>query len=586
MKPSTSPSIPNQLQDGLNRLVQSIYPQHDCYAITARILETYWPDETMPVELGRTPETCLWDESDAYVITYGNSILDGTFKPLDLLYSFLHEHLKGVISGVHILPYFPFTSDDGFAVVDFREVNSGLGAWEDIGRIADDFRLMSDLVINHCSSQSFYFNKFLQGHEPYNKFFFEAGSEEDVSMVVRPRAHPLLRKVDTSSGEKHVWCTFSHDQIDFDFSNPEVLIEFLSVLRFHIDRGVRTIRLDAVAFLWKELGTSCIHLRQTHEIIRLLRLLADFSEEEVILITETNVPNAENLSYFGNQNEAHAVYNFSLPPLLLHALFNGTSEHLNAWAQTMPQAQPGCFYFNFTASHDGIGLRPAEGLLAEEEIQGMIDTVKDHGGLVSMRESAGGEQRPYEMNITLFDALKGTNEGLDNWQVERFLCSQILAMGLEGIPAFYIHSLLATPNDHAGVERTNHNRTINRHRWNLVELLENLKADGSPQKRVFDALKWIIKLRTQQKAFHPNGGQSILQLGHAFFGFKRGSIDQAQTIYAVHNMTSENKEFPVIDLDMAEEEAWHDLLSGEQIQPGSEALTFSPYQCRWITNQR
>nr|WP_272213593.1 alpha-amylase family glycosyl hydrolase [Marinicella sp. W31]MDC2879555.1 alpha-amylase family glycosyl hydrolase [Marinicella sp. W31] len=358
----------------------------------------------------------MWSADNTYVITYGNSIIDGEHKPLSLLQDFVNENLKGVIKGVHILPYFPYTSDDGFAITDYRAVDSGLGGWEDIERISREFRLMSDLVLNHCSSQSSWFNEFRMGHEPYKDFFFTASPEDDLSSVVRPRAHPLLRKVETAEGEQHVWCTFSHDQVDFDFSNPEVLLEFLRIMRFHINSGVRTIRLDACAFIWKEIGTSCIHLPQTHEIIRLMRLLADYSEESIVLITETNVPNIENLSYFGNRNEAHMIYNFSLPPLIVHALLTGTSQFLNAWQMAMPPAQMGCAYFNFTASHDGIGLRPAESLLSDEAIMQMVETVKGFGGRISMRQLSDGSMRPYEMNVALFDALKGTVNGEDETQ--------------------------------------------------------------------------------------------------------------------------------------------------------------------------
>lgn len=574
-----------RLRESIAVLMGSVYPDQDCDQLVEDVLSAFWPGSERPRRRGRAPRNTIWNEKDSYVITYGNTFSDGVHKPLDLLKHFLETNLKGRINGVHILPYFPFTSDDGFAITDYRLVNSALGTWEDIGRIADGFRLMSDLVINHCSSQSMMFNAYLQGHQPYNRFFFEASPDDDLSMVVRPRAHPLLRKVETAFGTRHVWCTFSHDQVDFDFRNPEVLFEFLRILRFHIDRGVRTLRLDAIAFLWKEAGTSSIHLRETHAIVRLLRLLADYNEHPLILITETNVPNFENLSYFGNRNEAHVVYNFSLPPLLLHALLNGTSRHLNEWQMSMPPAQLGCTYFNFTASHDGIGMRPAEGLLSVDDIGLMIRTVEAFGGLVSLREGNDGRKHPYEINVALFDALKGTVNGPDHLNVERFLCSQIIAMGLAGIPAFYIHSLLATQNDLNGVEKLGHNRAINRHVWNYNDILALLEDGETHHAKVFAAMMALIEKRIDQPAFHPNAAQFTLQLGEALFGFWRQSMDRTQSIFALHNLTDQPVSIPTLSLNLNDGENWYDLLSDDHNIECGDSVDFGPYQCRWITNR-
>ena len=575
--------ISRRLRESIRLHLESIYPEKDSRALTRQVLEAYWGDGVVPRKRGRVAGNNMWSADNAYVITYGNSIIDGEHKPLSLLQDFLTENLKGVIKGVHILPYFPYTSDDGFAITDYRAVDSGLGGWEDIERIGREFRLMSDLVLNHCSSQSNWFNEFRMGHEPYRDFFFTASPEDDLSSVVRPRAHPLLRKVETADGEKHVWCTFSHDQVDFDFSNPEVLLEFLRIMRFHINRGVRTIRLDACAFIWKEVGTSCIHLPQTHEIIRLMRVLADYSEESIVLITETNVPNVENLSYFGNRNEAHMIYNFSLPPLIVHALMTGTSQFLNAWQMAMPPAQMGCAYFNFTASHDGIGLRPAESLLSDEAIGEMVETVKSFGGRVSMRQLSDGSMRPYEMNVSLFDALKGTVKGEDEHNIARFLCSQTIAMALEGIPAFYIHSLLSTSNDYEGVEKSGHNRAINRHRWNYDALQEALADETTQHAKVFNAMRELIGIRTRQPAFHPNATQFTLHLGEKLFGFWRQSVDRTQSIFAINNVTDETLEIPAMALNLIGGERWIDLISGETVDEAR--IGFAPYQCRWITNR-
>ncbi|ALG91022.1 MAG: alpha-amylase [Confluentimicrobium sp.] len=578
---NTPPTLSVKLAD----LISRIYPDLNQDILTTQVIDAFWPEGSSRRKRSRMPGNRLWSSGDAMVITYGNSLIDGVHKPLDLLNDFLNRYLKGSVNSVHILPFFPFTSDDGFAVTDYRTVNSHLGDWADIRRISDEFTLMSDLVLNHVSSQGTWFNEYRQGHEPFDKFFFEATPEDDLSSVVRPRTSPLLREVETASGTRHVWCTFSHDQVDVDFRNPEVLLEFLRIMRLHIDHGVRIIRLDAVAFIWKEIGTPCIHLPQTHAIVQLMRILCDFAVEPLILLTETNVPNVENLSYFGNRNEAHAVYNFSLPPLLLHALLSGTAEHLKRWQVSMPPAQLGCAYLNFTASHDGIGMRPAEGILDTEQTLKVIDTVKRFGGKVSMRALAGGGESPYELNITFFDAMKGTFEGEDEWQVDRFLCSQTIAMALEGIPAFYIHSLLATPNDYEGVAKTGINRAINRHRWDYPTLRAQLDDPDSLHAQVLSGMRQRIQVRCRQPAFHPNATQFTLHLDERIFGIWRQSLNRDQSIFALHNVSKDELTVPPLSINLIGGEQWVDLLSGERISAAGPDILMRPYQCRWITNR-
>jgi sucrose phosphorylase len=373
--------------------------------------------------------------------------------------------------------------------------------------------------------------------------------------------------------------------VDVDFRNPEVLLEFLRIMRMHIDNGVRILRLDAVAYIWKEIGTSCIHLPETHAIVRLMRLLLDFDVDPVVLLTETNVPNTENLSYFGNRNEAHTVYNFTLPPLILHALLSGQSKHLNQWQMAMPPAQMGCAYLNFSASHDGIGVRGAEGLLSDDEINDVIGTVKSFGGLVSMRAMPDGGEKPYEINVTFYDALKGTLKGEDDLQFERFMCSQSIVMALEGIPAFYVHSLIATNNDHEGVEKKGMKRAINRKAWDYTELRELLDDPSSTNAKVLAELKRRINIRRKQPAFHPNATQFTMQLGDSVFAFWRQSYDRSQSIFAIHNVSDETLSIPAVSINMIGGHDWIDLLSGENISEGSGEITFAPYQCRWITNQ-
>jgi len=537
-------------------------------------------DQTPP-----PPHRNLWDETDVAVITYGDSLLDEDEVPLKTLHRFLTQQLGKLVSWVHILPFHPWTSDDGFAVLDYSSVNEALGAWSDITQLGIDYRLMADLVLNHCSSRSAWFENFRQGEEPGSDYFFTPDETFDTRKVVRPRTSPLLNTVTTALGDRAVWCTFGPDQVDFNFTNPAVVVEFVSIIRALLDAGVRVFRLDAVAFLWKESGTTCMNLPQTHELIRLFRVIIECAQADAIVITETNVPNRENLSYFGNANEAHGIYNFSLPPLLVHALVTGNSRYLSAWMKSMPPAQDGTVYFNFIASHDGIGLRPVEGLLEQEEVDQLLATMEQFGGRISWRETAESAAKPYEINIALRDALQGTIEGKDQWGLERFLCAHAIMLGLEGVPAFYLHSLLGTHNDLQRLAHTSQNRSINRHQWELVQLSAALDDTTSDHHVVFNSLKRLIFLRKEQLAFHPNATQLTLHLGDHLLGFWRQSLDRRQSLFCIHNVSASDQTLPLSQLNLVVNCNWREIISGEPVEVELAEWTLAPYQSLWITNR-
>jgi sucrose phosphorylase len=290
------------------------------------------------------------------------------------------------------------------------------------------------------------------------------------------------------------------------------------------------------------------------------------------------VPDRENLSYFGeNNDEAHMIYQFPLPPLLLHALHSGSSRHLTGWAQSIPEPGSEATYFNFTASHDGIGLRPAEGLIPKQEVSNMVDRMQDFGGHVSTRTNPDGSESPYEINITWFDALKGTHEGPDNLQTERFLCSQTIMMSLRGIPGFYIHSLFATENDREGVERTGKYRSINRKTRDLQELTDRLNDDGHPAHQIFQELKRLMAIRTDQPAFHPDSIQEIIDMGAPFFAIKR-THESGEQLWSVSNITPRRQQVDLKGLNTPSE--LHDLISGNNLQAGT--TTLDPYQTLWL----
>jgi sucrose phosphorylase len=501
---------------------------------------------------------------------------------LATLKEFADKRLTKAFSAVHLLPFYPWSSDDGFSVIDYRKVNPDSGEWRDVERLGENFDLMFDLVLNHCSRQSSWFRDFVAGVEPARKFFITESPKTDLSQVVRPRTSPLLTKTTTREGTAHVWTTFSADQVDLNWQNPDVLFEFLDILFYYIAKGAKIIRLDAVAFLWKEIGTSCIHLPETHEMVKLLRDVVEFVAPEVILITETNVPQPENLSYFGEGDEAHMVYNFSLPPLLLHAILTGDASHLTKWAMELPEPPEGTTYFNFTASHDGIGVRPITGLLPEGTLEYVEAEVKKRGGLVSYRSQSDGSQTPYELNITYLDACRDLER--PEHDTARFLLSQTLAMSLRGLPALYIHSLLGTPNYHEGVKESQHNRTINRRKWQIGELQPRLDDSEGEQGQIFKTLVTRLNRRSKHPAFHPDGSMEVFDVGSALFVVLRRAPDGSETILCLYNFTGKAQLYQRRQLpaELSETSQFQDIIGGRGVKVPEKGVELSPYQCLWL----
>ncbi len=579
---TTSDDLERFKEQAAERLSR-IYPSGQVKTVLDQLLSElqvfFAPDEGVPA--GR-----LWNEQDVILISYGDSICADQQLPLQSLCSFLEQHLTGLISIVHLLPFFPFSSDDGFAVIDYLQVNPELGDWSQVTELNRNFDLMVDLVINHVSSQHRWFQQFLRAEEPGHNYFVSPPEAADLSHVVRPRQSPLLTEVETDAGPAKVWTTFSADQVDVDFSNPDVLLEYVRILLFYLRQGARFVRLDAVAFLWKEWGTGCLNLPQTHEIVKLLRDLLGTVAPKTVLLTETNLPHHQNLSYFGDSDEAHMIYQFSLAPLLLHGLYRGTSQYLCEWARTRCSTPPGCTFLNFTASHDGVGMRPLEGLLPQGEIDLLLKGMEKFGGMVSYKANEDGSKSPYEINVGYFDALKGTWLGDDCWQLARFLLAQTLMIGLRGIPALYIHSLLATPNYHEGVEQTGRARSINRRRWQREELDELLADVQSDQALVFGELRRRIKIRREQPAFHPDARQEVLHLGEHLFGFWRVSLDGEQRLFAVHNLTDQERSLYLDGaLDGQFEGRWVGLLTGEVVTSQRAVIELPPYHVLWLVQE-
>lgn len=524
---------------------------------------------------------------DVVLITYADMVKSESAEQssLNSLKEFCTLRLKGAVSAIHILPFYPWTSDDGFSVVDYREVCVEYGTWDDVSKLSEEFDLMFDLVLNHCSSKSPWFKEYVSGVEPGLNYIIEGDPKMDLSMVVRPRSTPLLTPYQTKKGERHVWTTFSADQVDLDWTSPDLLFEFLDIILYYVSIGCKILRLDAVAFLWKKIGTNCLHLPETHQIIKLIRNFLEVVAPDVVILTETNVPHEENISYFGKGDEAHAIYQFSLPPLLLHGLLRGTSEHLTQWAANLTTPPKGCHFLNFTASHDGVGVRPLEGILPQTEILSLADEIRKRGGFVSMRTMADGSESPYELNSTYFSALSDPKD--EKLGMIRFQCSQAVALSMKGIPAVYFHSLCGTPNDLDGYKQTKLNRSVNRKKWNQDELNTLLDNQDTLAAQIFSWYTRILRIRAGCPAFHPDAHQEILNFGSDIFALRRDSTDGGISVICLFNFRPDQSEISKMSIfkTLFPKGTARDLISGGEIDWSNNGkLLLRPYQAFWLSS--
>ncbi len=538
--------------------------------------------------VSRRAETAApWSERDVVLITYGDQVRAAGRAPLRALHAFLLDHgLDRVVSALHLLPFFPATSDEGFAVADYRRVDPLLGDWRDVAALGRSFDLMMDLVLNHCSRSHRWFRGYLTGRRPYRDYFVEADPEWDLSAVVRPRSTPLLTAVATRRGLRHVWTTFGDDQVDLDYRNPAVLLAMLDTLLLYVERGARIVRLDAIAYLWKRPGTSCIHLPETHLVVQVMRRLVEAVAPGTLLLTETNVPHAENVSYLGSGDEAHLVYQFSLPPLLLDAFIAGEARGLVSWLAGLEAAGPlprGSTFVNFTASHDGIGLRPVEGLLPERRLTDLVAAVRERGGEVSTRRRPDGSDVPYELNVSWFSALAEPGAASAALQLRRFLASQALMLALQGIPAIYFHSLVGTANDRVGRARSGRARSLNRRRFERSELEAILAPPGSPERRVLDGMRHLLAVRRAQPAFHPGAEQRRIDAAHpAVVAFERRSRRPAQRLLVVANVAAEGVRTSLPGVEVDRWRSAGDLLGGRPTWTASGRLALGPCEQLWL----
>tara|TARA_B100000212_G_scaffold1249_1_gene872 strand:- start:885 stop:2606 length:1722 start_codon:yes stop_codon:yes gene_type:complete len=520
-------------------------------------------------------------EKTTLIICYGDSVYSGKKKSIKVFQNFFQKKLKDCFDIIHFLPFYPSSSDSGFAVKDHYKVENKFGYWSDIKNISKSKNVMADVVINHSSARGLWFKNFLKKKEPGKDYFLTVDSKFNTSNVVRPRDHTLLKKIKIFKKTDYLWRTFSPDQVDLNFKNPLVLIQFIKIMIHLINNGVTIFRLDAIAYLWKENKTKCINLKQTHEIIKLLRVVINLLNISTTIITETNLPEKENLSYFGKNDEANWIYNFSLPPLLIHAFLFENSSYLNKWSKNLPKITDGNSYLNFIASHDGIGIRPTEGLLNKNTLNNFLKRLKKNGSKFSYRKVKNQIKKVYEANITVFDALKKSDfDQSGKFYLERYISAHAIMISLEGIPAIYFNSVFGTSNDEAKFIITGNNRDVNRYRWNIKNITKKLENNKTKQSIFYKSITNLLKIRRKQRAFHPNALRQNINFGSKIFAFKRISIDKKQTIICISNLSSkiQNIQLNKIYYD------WINLF-GSKIELKNGLLILKPFETVWLTNR-
>ncbi|MBS0863725.1 sugar phosphorylase [Enterobacter mori] len=515
-----------------------------------------------------------WDEKDVVLITYADQFSEAGENALPVFTRFYNKWLSHSFSHVHLLPFYPWSSDDGFSVIDYHEVAPETGTWSDIAELKQSTSLMFDYVCNHMSAKSQWFANYLQQTPGYEDFFISVDPKTDLSAVTRPRALPLLTPFTLHDGSvRHLWTTFSEDQIDLNFASPDVLIAMVDVLLHYLMEGANYIRLDAVGFMWKIPGTHCIHLEQTHQLIQFFRAITEAVAPGTVIITETNVPHKDNISYFGNgENEAQMVYQFSLPPLVLHAIHRQDVHTLSQWASSLELPSTKTTWFNFLASHDGIGLNPLRGILPESDILSLVEKLQQEGALVNWKNNPDGTRSPYEINVTYLDALSPKNAA-DNERIARFILAHAVLLSFPGVPAIYIQSVLGSRNDYEGVERLGYNRAINRKKYIAGEIDSELSNTTGIRHKIFKQLSELIAIRRAEQVFHPDSHALFETSGKHILKIIRVA-KKGERITALFNFSQ------YIQTVNSEGISGTELIAKENIS--GTTLTLNPWQVMWI----
>lgn len=554
-------------------------------------------------------------QQDAVLIAYGDHLRRHRQRPLVTLGRWCRRHLGGHVSTVHVLPFHPSTSYEGYAITDYSAVDPDLGQWEDLEYLNKTFALMMDVVLNHCSSSHPWFWQFLADKEPGRRYFITVPDPEAAWLggVFRARDLPLTYSHDTVEGKKNVWATYSPDLVDVNWREPDLALEFLGVMLESVARGARALRLDAFGYVWKAEGTTCVNQPENHELVHLMQdtLVAAGATTTAILPSVTNVTQAENYTYFGageetSSRQADLIYHLPLSGLLLHTLYNHDVRALTRWLAELPDAPRGRAYLNLAASHDGVGLTWMEGLVSAEQMGNLVRAAKQRGSLLrTRRRTRGAPERPWELNCTYFSACAADPEEAPGAHADRFLVTQAVVLALRGVPALYLSLLVAGENDHEGVAAASEdavgqcqNRKINRGRFDVALWEADIADTDSVRFEVYHRMLGLLRARTGHPAFHPDGAQRVLDVGcAAVFAMvrtpppKHGRGADLQSVLCLSNFAAEPVELPAAPAleaaELANDDVLQDLVSEDCVELDASAtrrsFKLAPYQTAWLT---
>ncbi len=434
----------------------------------------------------------------AYVDRFG-----GTFAGLCEL---LDGPLSGLFGGVHVLPFFDRIdgADAGFDPIDHTRVDARLGTWDDVAALARETDLMADVIVNHISSRSLQFLDFAERGArsefagmllTLDSVFPNGADERDLLAIYRPRPGPPVTTLMLGDGTRRTfWTTFTPEQIDIDVTHPRGIEYLEEILRTFGAHGIKMIRLDAIGYAIKKAGTSCFMLPETFEFIDALAARSRRHGLEVLVEVHSHYEQQIEIA-----RHVDWVYDFALPPLVLHAFSRGTARAMKRWIAIRPRNA-----LTVLDTHDGIGVidiaaeqgeRGRPGLLADHELDRLVEGIHagSRGESARATGAAASNLDLYQVNCTFYDAL-----GQDD---RKYLLARAIQFFLPGVPQVYYVGLLAGTNDMALLARTGVGRDINRHYYTRAEIDEALARPCV--QRLFD----LIRLRSQHLAF---GGTFVL----------------------------------------------------------------------------
>lgn len=463
-------------------------------------------------------------QDDVMILAYPDHIY-ASGPTLEALSAILSERFGALASSLHLLPPFPSTSDWGFAPLDHRTIAPAFGDWSHITALAQRFKLSLDLILNHVASEHGWFQSFLAGRPDAKGLFITVNPGMDFTNVARSRHHPPISNHGAPERPLWVWTRYGRDQIDLNWCNPEVLVRFAELIRYYAAKGIVGLRLDALPFIWKEDGTSCSNLPQTIQILRILRRAADLTHPSPYLIAEADTIMGKN-PYVGEAGDLGQLsYRYESAQIVLHMILASSKAIFDPWIDRLASlAEPG-HALNLLTTHDGIYLRPKDPPLPKEALQVLMDRTLAGGGHVIWREVAG-EERPYELDITLPDLL----DGPDGRMHGRLSAALAVISCLPGIPLLYLGTLLGIRNAYDLVARTGDSRAINRGTLHLDEALERL-AGGNPQSHVVERLSRFLKGRRRLDAFAPHAPIRRIAAGDTMVAFERLGVRSWAGLY-------------------------------------------------------